>query len=140
MSTVQLAFVVERRPSPIPNPCPRLPYYRQVKPHHGTPRLHFFTILPPTLLHKNPKEKESGSNCTCSIAIRWFELSCSCSAVLADPEAPLPAEETPEELEATEAPPDPERLLDEEDPPGAAPADPLALAPDLDPAEPPPRA
>lgn len=61
--------------------------------------------------------------------------------MLAEPEAPLPAEETPEELEATEAPPDPEeRLLDEEDPPGAAPADPLALAPDLDPAEPPPRA
>ena len=60
--------------------------------------------------------------------------------MLAEPEPPLPAEETPEELEATEAPPDPERLLDEEDPPGAAPADPLALAPDLDPAEPPPRA
>ena len=58
--------------------------------------------------------------------------------MLADPEAPLPAEETPEELEATEAPPN--KLLDEEDPPGAAPADPLALAPDLDPAEPPPRA
>ena len=40
----------------------------------------------------------------CSMAIRWLELSCSCSAVVAAPDPPA-AEEIAEEVADDETPP-----------------------------------